>query len=111
MKQGNQFYLEIQVLDENDSFLNIDGVAKAQFNIGEITKIYDGVNLDVTYDNEKQVFKVYLTEGETFEMKDVVKIDCRILFKNNLIEGSYVYNINVYDSVKEELLDVETETN
>ena len=111
MKQGNQFYLEIQISDENDIILNISSVEKVQFNFGDITKIYDGNNLDVTYDNEKQMFKVYLTEQDTFTIQNVVKVDCRVLFKNKLIEGSYVYTLNVYDSVKEELLDVEIETN
>lgn len=111
MKQGNQFYLEIQISDDNDTILDISSVEKVQFNVGDITKIYDGNNLDVTYDNEKQMFKVYLTEQDTFTIQNVVKVDCRVLFKNKLIEGSYVYTLNVYDSVKEELLDVEIETN
>lgn len=111
MKQGNQFYLEIQISDENDTILDISSVEKVQFNFGDITKIYDGNNLDVTYDNEKQMFRVYLTEQDTFTIQNVVKVDCRVLFKNKLIEGSYVYTLNVYDSVKEELLDVEIETN
>ena len=38
MKQGNQFYLEVQVFDENDNLLDVSSVNKIQFNIGELTK-------------------------------------------------------------------------
>lgn len=111
MKQGNQFYLDIQISDESDEILDVLSVEKIQFNFGDITKIYDGNNLDVTYDEQAQIFKVYLTEQDTFTIQNVVKVDCRVLFKNKIIEGSYVYTLNVYDSVKEELLDVEVEIN
>ena len=32
-KKGNQFYLEVQILDEDNNLLEIDGVKKVQFNI------------------------------------------------------------------------------
>ena len=31
MKQGNQFYLEIQLIDENNEILDISSVLKVQF--------------------------------------------------------------------------------
>ena len=60
MKQGNQFYLDVQITDENDSILDIDVIKKVQFNIGNFTKTYDGKNTEVIYDKEKQINNLYL---------------------------------------------------
>ena len=106
MKQGNQFYLEFQIEDENGELLDIKNVLKVQFNIGNLTKTYDGINEDVTYENG--VFKVWLTEEETFNFDSKVKMDARVLFKGNkkTIGGTYIIDEYWYDSLKEVSLDV-----
>ena len=106
MKQGNQFYLEFQIEDENGELLDIKNVLKVQFNIGNLTKTYDGINEDVTYENG--VFKVWLTEEETFNFDSKVKMDARILFKGDkkTIGGTYIIDDYWYESLKEEPLDV-----
>ena len=106
MKQGNQFYLEFQIEDENRELLDIKNVLKVQFNIGNLTKTYDGINEDVTYENG--VFKVWLTEEETFNFDGKVKMDDRILFKGDkkTIGGTYIIDDYWYESLKEEPLDV-----
>jgi len=109
MKQGNQFYLELQVTDENDELLDITGVNKVQFNFGEMTKVYSLDSNDVTYDEENKVFKIWLTEDETFLMKQTIKIDARILFKNDVILGSEIDSMYFYESLKQEKLDVQVE--
>ena len=67
MKQGNQFYLEFQIEDEGEQILNISSVEKIQFTLGELIKTYDGKSEEVTYDVDNHVFKIWLTENETFE--------------------------------------------
>ena len=106
MKQGNQFYLEFQIEDENGELLDIKNVLKVQFNIGNLTKTYDGINEDVTYENG--VFKVWLTEEETFNFDSKIKMDARILFKGDkkTIGGTYIIDDYWYESLKEEPLDV-----
>ena len=107
MKQGNQFYLEVQVFDEDDNFLDVSSVNKIQFNIGELTKTYDGIQAsDVTYDNENSCFKIWLTEDETFKMSQTIKIDVRILFKNDVTLGSEIDSMYFYESLKKVNLDV-----
>lgn len=106
MKQGNQFYLELQILDEKDELLNISSVNKIQFNIGEFTKIYGENKDEVTYDYENNVFKIWFTEEETFKMVGTVKIDVRILFKNDVILGSKIESIYFYESLKKAEIDV-----
>ena len=38
MKQGNQFYLEFQIEDENGTLLDITSILKVQFVIGGLVK-------------------------------------------------------------------------
>lgn len=110
MKQGNQFYLEFQLEDENGQLLDIYSVQKVQFNIDNLTKTYDGVEDEVTYDNENRIFKVWLKEEETFGFNEFVKMDARILFKGEEnyrpIGGTYIESSYWYDSLKKENLDV-----
>lgn len=108
MKQGNQFYLEFQIEDENGQLLDMAIVLKVQFNIGNLTKTYDGLNDEVTYQND--IFKVWLTEDETFKFENQVRMDARILFKGEdnykTIGGTYIESNYWYDSLKKEELDV-----
>ena len=106
MKKGNQFYLEFEIVDNENNNLDIQSVLKVQFNIGNLTKTYDGIGKEVTYQNG--VFKVYLTEEETFNFDGRIKMDARILFKGDrkTIGGTYIIDEYSYDSLKEEILDV-----
>ena len=104
-KKGNQLYVEFQVYDKDGQLLDINGVSKVQFNIGELTKTYDGVSEEVTYDKEEQCFRVWLTEDETFGFDNYTKMDVRVLFLNNTIMGSYIEKKFIYDSLKEIKLD------
>ena len=110
MKQGNQFYLEIQLLDEKNEILDIRTVLKVQFTIDNLIKYYDGVSEEVTYDETKKCFKIWLTEDETFKFEKQIKMDARILFKGEEnyrpIGGTYIETNYWYDSLKEVSLDV-----
>ena len=108
MKQGNQFYLELEIGDNDDNLLNIDNVKKVQFNINKLIKIYDGNNEEVIYDDNKKTFKIWLKENETFEF-GIVKIDARVLFKDNTILGTGIYTTKFNDVVNKEELDVKDE--
>lgn len=105
-KQGNQFYLTIQLEDSTGNNIDISTIKKVQFVIGEFTKIYDGSNKEVTYDQENECFKIWLTEEETFTFDKTIKMDARILFTNDTIGGTYVENNYWYESLKKEVLDV-----
>ena len=106
MKIGNQFYLEFQLEDENGDLLDIRSVSKVQFSIDNLVKTYDGINEEVTYDDANNVFKVWLTEDETFKFGTRVKVDARILFKNNTINGAKIQQYGWYDTLKKVKLDV-----
>lgn len=106
MKQGNQFYLTIQLEDSAGNNIDISTVKKVQFVIGGLTKIYDGSNKEVSYDQENECFKIWLTEEETFAFDRTIKMDARILFTNDTIGGTYIENNYWYESLKKEVLDV-----
>lgn len=106
MKIGNQFYLEFQLEDENGDLLDIRSVSKVQFTIDNLIKTYDGINEEVSYDDVNNVFKVWLTEDETFNFGTRVKVDARILFKNNTINGAKIQQYGWYDTLKKVELDV-----
>ena len=106
MKIGNQFYLEFHLEDENGDLLDIRSVSKVQFSIDNLVKTYDGTNEEVSYDDVNNVFKVWLTEDETFKFGTRVKVDARILFKNNTINGAKIQQYGWYDTLKKVKLDV-----
>lgn len=109
MKQGNQFYLEFQIEDENRQLLDTASILKVQFVIDDLVKTYDGVGDEVSYDSLNKVFKVWVTEEETFKFDKQVKMDARILFKGEEnyrpIGGTYIETNYWYDSLKEVALD------
>lgn len=109
MKQGNQFYLELQITDEEDKLIDVSSVSKIQFIIGSLIKYYDGESEEVTYDEENQTFKIWLTEQETFAFKSLEKIEARVLFKNDVIQGTAIIDEYVFNSLTKEELDVKTE--
>ena len=106
MKIGNKFYLDFQLEDENGDLLDIRSVSKVQFSIDNLVKTYDGISEEVSYDDVNNVFKVWLTEDETFKFGTRVKVDARILFKNNTINGAKIQQYGWYDTLKKVKLDV-----
>lgn len=110
-KRGDQFYLEVQITDKEGNLLDINGVKKVQFNIGELTKTYYENSEEVTYDDETNCFNIWLTEKETFTFDNYTKLDVRVMFLNNTIMGSYIDQKFIYDSLKEVLLDADNEDN
>ena len=108
MKKGDQFYLEFEITDKNDKLLDIDSIKKVQFNIGELTKTYVSgeQNEQIIYDEQQKMFKVYITEEESFSFNDKEKVDVRVLFNNDLIMGSPIKIKALMDTVnKEEIYD------
>ena len=110
VKQGNQFYLEFQIEDENGTLLDISSILKVQFVIGNLTKTYNGISNEVLYDNVNKIYKVWVTEEETFKFDKQVKMDARVLYKDEEnyrpIGGTYIESNYWYDSLKQEVLDV-----
>ena len=106
-KKGNQFFLELEITNDDDTALDIRAVDKVQFNIDDITKTYSADSSEVTYEEGK--FRIWLTEQETFEFKTRVKLEARVLYTSGTILGTYVEQEYFYDSLGSVMTDVETE--
>lgn len=88
MKQGNQFYLEFQLVDNDKNILTNTNVAKIVFYIGDLKRTYTPNGNEVTYDSKKQCYDIWLTEAETLQF-ETVDVDARILFTTGEILGCY----------------------
>lgn len=110
MKKGNQFYLEFQIADSQDKNLDISSVKKVQFTLDNLVKYYDisKVKNDVEYDEQTKTFKVWLTEDETFKINQLCNVEARVLFKNDVIEGTVITRQYFEDLLSSEKIDVET---
>lgn len=114
-KQGNQFYLGLQIEDSLGEFINIKAIDKIQFTIDNLEKIYDGTSEDVTYDEDRKCFKIWLTEDETFKFDKTIKIDVRVLYRKDdegkkIIDGGYIVSSYWYDALSKNKLDDGTTT-
>lgn len=104
MKQGNQFWYGIKLKDKNGEYIYPDIVEKVIFNFDDLAKEYNETSEKVVYDEENNLFKIYLTQEETQKMQDKVKIDVRVKFKNEEILGSYVTERYIFDSLNKEVI-------
>lgn len=90
MKQGNQFYLDIQIVDDNCNILTNEMVRKIVFYISaDLKKTYASGSDEVVYDSDSKCFRIWLSEEETLQFNGLVDLDARILFENNTIMGCY----------------------
>ena len=110
MKIGNQFYLGMQVQDATGTLLDIRGVDIVRFTIGNLVKFYDGSNKEVSYDDEMECFKIWLTEKETLKFEQYVQIEIKVIHKpdtngKRVIEGSVIYNCYWYECLNKVELD------
>ena len=104
MKQGNQFWYGIKLKGKNKEYLNPSIVSKIIFNFDDLTKEYSEESEEVIFDDENNLFKIYLTQEETQIMKDKVKIDARIKFKNEEVLGTHIIETYVFDSLNKEVI-------
>lgn len=98
--QGNTYKLEIPLQDSEGNVVDNTFIKKAQFAFGKHIKHYcsDGGG-DVSYDKEKQCFIVPLTEEETFEMRQLISWQVRVLYTNGEIDGTEPRTERVSDSI------------
>ena len=104
MKQGNQFWYGIKLKDKNKEYLNPSIIEKIIFNFDDLQKEYNETSQNVVFDEENNVFKIYLTQEETQQMQDKVKIDVRVKFKNDEILGTIVTERYIFDSLNQEVI-------
>lgn len=108
MKKGDQFSLQIQLIDNTEKIITPDIVEKIQFNIDNLTKVYSTESKDVTYNEKDKCYEIWLVEEETFQFKGRVGIEARIMFKSDTakkpIGGTAIDYLCWRDCLKKEIL-------
>ena len=104
MKQGNQFWYGIKLKDKNKEYLNPSTISKIIFNFDDLSKEYNETSETVIFDEQNNLFKIYLTQEETQKMKDKIKIDVRVKFNNEEILGTVVREEYILDSLNKEVI-------
>lgn len=104
MKQGNQFWYGIKLKDANKEYIEPSVVSKIIFNFNDLAIEYNETSEKVVFDEQNNLFKIYLTQEETQKMKDKVKIDVRVKFKNEEILGTHIIEEYIFDSLNKEVI-------
>lgn len=83
--QGNSYYLEIYLTDNDGNVFTNDNVDKASFTLGSLTK----ENSDISFNSDTNMWEVYLTEDETFSLDaGQIKWQARFLLIDGTIDGT-----------------------
>ena len=99
--QGNSGFLSIKMKDKKGNIITGDMVDKATFTVHSITKN----NEDIIFDIEKNIWKVYLTEEETFSLPaGMTTWQMRFLFKDGTTDGNEPTLDNVKRSINKVIL-------
>lgn len=100
--QGSTYEVGVRVKDCAGRVVVADDVSTVQFVIGGVEKFYraEGES-DASWDEDNKVFRVRLSEDETFGFKGVVKVQVRAKFVGGQIKGSVPESRYLYDSITE----------
>lgn len=103
--QGSGYKLEIPITDSDGKVVvTADMVTEGSFTFesenGKIVKRYfkDGGG-EITFNADKGVWVVPLTESETFAFKKMVEWQARFMFINGLPDGTIPKREYIYDSI------------
>ena len=104
MKNGFQGYLDFQITDDYDTILDDEIVSKIVFKIGNLKKVYDRVSEEVSYDEESKMYYVWLTEEETMNLNERIKVEAKILTNTDNVVGTYISDMYVHPTLIDDLL-------
>lgn len=103
MMQGDSRSLKIKILKSDKTAVTEDDVSDVEVTVGFLKKTYKEGG--VTFDAEKGVWLVPLTQEETFKFTPShVKAQVRVLWNDGSVEGVSLGCINVLDSLSKEVL-------
>lgn len=105
MKNGYQGYIDFQITDDCDEVLDNRIVQKIVFKIGDLRKVYDGTDEEVSYDENKKKYNIWLTEQETMNLNERIKVEAKILTNDtNEVLGTYISDLYVHPTLITEYL-------
>ena len=100
--QGDAYQLPVTLKDEN-GLINVDLISAVEFRFGDIRKVYPN---EVTYDSDRGVFLVPLTQTDTFSLKnDPVECQARIKFQSSGdVRGTGTLSLNLQKALSKVVL-------
>lgn len=99
--QGDAYALTVLIKDA-EGLLNMDLVEAVEFTFGSIRKVYPD---SATYDPDKGLFSIPLTQQETFQlMDDPVECQVRVKFYGGNVCASGVYRERLNKSLSKVVL-------
>ena len=102
MMQGDQFRLPIELSYKSDgSAITTEQVQDVEVCVGRVRKTMSD---DVSFDSDTGRFYVYLTQDETFTLRDEVSVQARILFKSGDVLGIKLGTVTFDKSASREVL-------
>lgn len=100
MIQGEQLYLEANI-KSNGKPINLTNISKIFFDFENITKVYDGSEEEVIY--EDGIFKILLKQKDTLQFKDYIKMQVSVLYNDDTLLKSQISYINIFDAIIKEV--------
>ena len=96
--QGNTYSLGVKLKDSTGKIITASIVDTVQF-VFNGADYYYGNGGVATFDEERNLFVIPLTEDETFALKGIVSWQARIKFIDGTIRGTRPRKEYVYDSI------------
>lgn len=94
--QGSTYVLDIQLLNDDDTPIDLSAVESAEFNFGSVVKNYPS---DSVSPKSEGIFEVSLTQQDTFSLQDNIMCQFRIKYADGQVKSTYPTTINIIESI------------
>lgn len=94
--QGSTYVLNIQLLNDDDTPIDLTAVEAVEFNFGSIVKNYPS---DSVSSKIEGIFEVSLTQQDTFALQDNILCQFRVKYTDGQVKSTYPTTMNVIESV------------
>lgn len=84
--QGDEYFIGIQLTNENDEVISLDDIKAVEFILGELRWTYPSD--DVSYDAHAESFYIRLTQEQTLNMFGKQTLQVRVKFTNDEVIGA-----------------------
>lgn len=98
--QGDQYYLPFKIKVDGE-YVDVSTVDVIEFVVGNLVKKYP---TEVTYDATNKIFKFYLSQEETLNMRGYPDVQVRLKDIDGYVYGKRYGRINIQYSLSKEVL-------
>lgn len=94
--QGSTYVLNIQLLNDDDTPIDLTAVEAVEFSFGSIVKNYPS---DSVSSKTEGIFEVSLTQQDTFALQNNILCQFRVKYTDGQVKSTYPTTMNVIESV------------